>query len=121
MPLSFNDWAEIHNVIRKTVADTGEPFVQGKVIRNDLINKLVYLKEFGDTPIPLVAHHYQVKYLSRDSSGRIIILKTVAYSADVEVLVPKVGDIVLVAQHLGTRSLPKCLGVIMSRNYIQAD
>ncbi len=121
MALTHGDWNEIHNAIRKGVADTGEAFVQGVVIKSDAINKVIYLKEFGDTPIPIVAHHYQVKYLARDDSGRKIILKTLAYSADVEVLVPRIGDIVLVAQHLGTRALPKCLGVIMSRNFVQVD
>lgn len=121
MAISWSDWAEIQNLIAKMIGDQGDTFVQGTVIRNDVIRKVVFLKEFGDIPIPLIAHHYQVTYTSRDASGRTVRMKTVAYSKDVEVLVPRVGDTVLVAQHLGTRSLPKCLGVIQSVNFVTGD
>lgn len=118
MALSFGDWDEINKVIAKAIGNVGEPFVQGTVIKSDPVKNVVFLKEFADVPIPIVAHHYQVTYNSRDTSGRVVRLKTIAYSNDVTVLVPRPGDIVLVAQHLGTRALPKCLGVIQSKNYI---
>lgn len=121
MALSHGEWGEIQNLIKRMIGDVGEPFVQGVVIRNDPLNGTIYLKEFGDIAIPLIAHHYSVTYNVRDTSGRIVRTKTIPYSKDVEVLVPKVGDTVLVAQHLGTRGLPKCLGVIVSRNFATGD
>lgn len=121
MPLSHSDWTEIQNTIRRMASEVGEPFVQGKVIKVDPKNKTVFLAEFGDTPIPLVAHHYQITYNSRDSAGRTVRVKTNPYTTDVDVLVPRVGEIVLVAQHLGSRALPKCLGVIQSTNYVVGE
>ncbi len=120
MPLSFRDWDEIYAAIRKVVGDQGEPFQQVKVIRSDPVNKLVWAKEFGDTPIPLFTNYYQISYTYKDG-GRTVIGKTVPYSNNVEVLVPKVGDIILVAQHLGSRVLPKCIGVLASKNFIQPE
>jgi len=118
MAISYREWDEIYAAIKKIVGGAGEPFRQVKVIRVDANNKLVWAAEFGDTPIPLFAHYYQVSYTYKDASGRTVIGKTVPYSNNVEVLVPKVGDIILVAQHLGTQGLPKCLGVLISKNFV---
>ena len=119
--ISHGDWNEIQSLIRRMIGDQGDTFVQGTVIRNDPIRKVVFVKEFGDIPIPIVAHWYQVTYNTRDTSGRVLRTKTIPYSTDVDVLVPRVGDIVFIAQHLGTRSLPKCLGVIQSKNFVTGD
>lgn len=126
MPLDHNDWREIQSLVSRLVAQQGEYFVQGKVVKNDPKRKLVWLKEFGDQPIPCVSFDYQVKYYVNTSSGfvggdQITPRKTRPYTPDVEILVPKVGDIVLVARHLGSRRLPKCLGVIKSSNYVSAE
>jgi hypothetical protein len=120
MSLDKNDWREIMSFVEKRMASLGESFIQGKVVKNDTINKLVWLKELGDQPIPLVGFDYQVKYNYVNSSGQTVIKKTTAHSGDVEMLTPRVGDIVLVALHLGSRRLPKCLGVIKSTNYVRA-
>lgn len=119
--LTHPEWNEIYTVIKKMIGDLGEPFVQATVIKSDAARKVVFCKEFGDVPIPIFAHYYQVKYTYKDNAGRTIIQKTPAYSPDVEVLVPKVGDIVLIAQHLGSRSLPKCIGVLFSKNFVQPE
>jgi hypothetical protein len=37
------------------------------------------------------------------------------------VRVPKVGDTVLVARELGTRRLPRCLGILQGKNWISAE
>lgn len=132
MPLNNEDHKEIQRMVNRMIAQSvGEYFVQGKVIKNDPKRKLVWLKEFGDTPIPCIAFDVQVKYYYTEPHGnttavgtavnsRVATRKTKAYSPEVEILVPRVGDVVLVARHLGSRRLPKCLGVIQSTNYVQA-
>ena len=119
MALSNDDWREIQKVIDRRVTHVGEPFVQGKVVKNDQVRKLVWLKEFGDTPIPLIGFNYQVKYRYKEPTGETTITKTKAHSPEVEILVPKVGEIVLVAQHFGSRRLPKCLGVVRGKRFVQ--
>lgn len=105
--------------VNKRVSQVGEPFVQGKVIRVDTARKVVFLREFGSIPIPLVGFDYQVKYNFKEPSGSVTIKKTKAYSGDVEILTPRVGDTVLVARHFGSSHLPKCLGVIKSKRYVE--
>lgn len=131
MPLSKDDWREIQSFVTQIVAQHGEAFIQSKVIKSDAVNKLVWIKELGDQPIPLLAFDYQVKYYYNEPFGNTTTVgtaanarqrsrKTLAYTKEVEVLVPRVGDIVLVALHYGSRRLPKCLGVIKSKNYVNA-
>jgi hypothetical protein len=123
--IDHNDWREIQNFVSRLLGEQGEPFTQGVVVKNDVVNKLVWLKEFGDQPIPLIAFDYQVKYKFQNSVGltyenpigQTVIEKTQPYTKDVEILTPRVGDMVLVARHLGSRRLPKCLGVVKSENY----
>ena len=121
MAFSQSEWNAIEQLVNRMLTSVGEPFIQGKVVKNDPVRKLVWLKEFGDTPIPLIAFDYQVKYYDQDSLGVTRVKKTPAYSKDVDILVPKVGQTVLVAQHFGTQRLPKCLGVIKSRNFVQSE
>lgn len=119
--LDFNDWHEIEKYVEKRLAAQGESFVQGTVVKSDQVNHLVWLREFGDQPIPLFGFDYQVKYSYTDATNKTVIKKTAAYSKDVEILTPKVGDIVLVALQLGSRRLPKCIGVIKSKNYVVSE
>lgn len=116
--ISIDDWREIENFVNKALAQTGEPFSQGKVVKSDPVNKLVWLKEFGDQPIPLVSFDYQVKYSYVNADGATVIKKTRPYTRDVEILVPRVGDVVLIGRQMGSSRLPKCLGVVKSKNYI---
>lgn len=129
MALSHDDWREINILIKRVMSEIGEPYVQGVVVKNDPINKLVWLKEFGDQPIPMISFDYQVKYYYNEPFGNTTAVgsgvnaqtkarKTNAYSKEVEVLVPRVGDTVLVAKYMGSRRLPKCLGVLKSTNYV---
>lgn len=120
MALNNTDWREIQKFVVSLLAQQGEYFTQGVVVKNDQVKKLVWLKEFGDQPIPLIAFDYQVKYYYRDGAGNMVPKKTPAHTKDVEILVPRVGDMVLVARHMGSRRLPKCLGVIKSTGYVRA-
>lgn len=121
MGLNQSDWREIQKYVNQLFAQSGEAFAQGAVVKNDAVKKLVWLKEFGDQPIPLISFDYRIKYYVPDGLGNSVAKKTAAHSdEEVEVLVPRVGDIVLVARHMGSRRLPKCLGVIKSTGYVRA-
>lgn len=119
MPFTDSDWNAIQEFVNRLLSRSGDAFVQGKVVRSDSARKVVWLKEFGDVPIPLVAFDYQVRFRYKETTGTTTVAKTDPYSDDVEILTPRVGDIVLVAQQFGTRRLPKCLGVIKSKRYVE--
>lgn len=97
-------------------------FTTGKVIKRNVAKKLVWLEDFGDQPIPLVAFSYQVKYYDETPNntnvptvGSASPFTTRTKTVTAEVQVPKIGDTVLVARELGTRRLPRCLGVILAK------
>lgn len=130
--ITQDDWREIQRYVNRVLSQQGQSFVQGVVVKSDPKNNLVWLAEFGDQPIPLISFDYQVKYYYNEPTGNTTAVgtavgsamktrKTQAYSKDVEVLCPRVGDMVLVAQHMGSRRLPKCLGVIKSKKYVTGD
>lgn len=119
--ISQSDWKQIQKYVEKRLAEQGEYFTQGIVIKNDQVNKLVWLKEFGDLGIPCIAFDYQVKYYYVDAAGHFQPRKTKAYDREVEILVPQVGDVVLVARLLASRNLPRCIGVIKSKQILGGD
>ena len=59
--ITENDWRAIEEFVSRMVSKVGEPFVQGKVTKVDAARRVVFLKEFGDTPIPIVSfdHNHQ--------------------------------------------------------------
>lgn len=137
MPIDREEWRSIRALVENLTGGKGEYFVTGKVIKRDVKRKLVWLKEFGDQAIPLVAFDYEVRYYDDNSKGRQISVpihvdevpysgtaivgvpnKNTPKTAKVTVMVPKVGETVLVARELGTSRIPRCLGVLMGRGWI---
>lgn len=131
MSFSHDQWNAIQSMVNNMLQGQGEYFVQDVVVKSDPVRKLIWTKEFGDQPIPLFAFDYQVKYYSNTTSSvsgaspgpytivnQLTPRKTMAYSKEVEILTPRKGDVVLIARHLGARRLPKCLGVLRSKNFI---
>jgi len=132
MPISEPEWTSIHTLIEQVApAVSGRLdsyFFTGKVIKRDEKNKCVYLKEFGDQPIPLVYFDFEVKYYDETPKGTTSVAagnsqphKTRTKTVNVTVKVPKVGQSVLVVRELGTRRLPRCLGVIQGKNWISKE
>ena len=130
MAFTHDEWREVQNMVNRVVEGQGEYFVQDIVVKSDPIRKVIWTKEFGDQAIPLFTFDYQVKYYqnkSIENTGApnyipittIFPRKSVAYSKEVEVLTPRKGDVVLIARHMGARRLPKCLGVLKSKKFIQ--
>jgi hypothetical protein len=111
MPLTYEDWNAIMEFVGKEIGRRTGFFEQGKVIRRDTQRKLIWLEEFGDQPIPVIGFDQEVKLYTKTSVQR---LKATP-------LTPKVGDTVLVAKHMGTRRLPKCLGVVQGYDYVLSE
>jgi hypothetical protein len=103
MALTYDDWNEISNRIATLIAQAGTPFILGTVIKNDETSHLVWLEETGSTPIPLVAFEYDA------------VIDEITYK--LKPVTPKVGDLVLVGLHMGSRRLPKCLGRVFGSGY----
>lgn len=115
----------VERIVRDMFGSRFDYFVTGTVIKRDELKKLVWLEEFGDQPIPVVAFNYEVKYYDESvkgtnygTSGSAAQYKTYVKKAVAEILVPKVGETVLVARELGIGRLPRCLGVIQGKGWI---
>lgn len=115
MPITDAEWASVHTLIEKKVADKGEPFVTDKVIKRDPDQRVIWTKDFGDEPIPVVAFNSFVRTFDSTASG--ISVRNVTGNA----IVPEIGDTVLIARELGTRRLPRCLGVIGGNGLVPSE
>lgn len=60
MPLTHKDWDEILGRIKALIAQKGESFDQGIVVKRDLQRKLVWVEGFGNQPIPMYQFHSDV-------------------------------------------------------------
>lgn len=129
MPLSDPEWLSIRTMIEQVVRQVsgtrGDFFVTGKVVKVDAKNKCIYMKEFGDQAIPIVGFDYEVNYYDESpkgtttqAEGDAAQFRTIKKTAKVSVVMPRKGDSVLVARELGTRRLPRCLGVIQGKKWI---
>lgn len=83
--------------------------VYGKVIRRDEARKLIWMAEFGDQAIPLVGFEGLFKVYDNGSVKHVRIKHEV----------PKVGQTAVVLRQMGSRRLPKCVGIILSPSGFQ--
>lgn len=127
MPLLKQEWSEILTTINRQIAKIGKSFTQDEVVKSDKLKMLVWTKEYGDTPIPIVAFQYEVKVWDTQPAGlewevvtgessTVAIVKTQKLPTIYKVtpVVPKPGEQVLIARLLGSRRLLRCLGVIQA-------
>jgi len=110
MPISHEEWQSIDQRIEDLLKPS--EFVIGKIIKVDKKNKTVFIKELGDQPIPIYSFKYDVKYYDTDQNGRQQVRQAIA-----QVRMPVKGERILVAKQYGSRRLPKCLGVLRSKNF----
>jgi hypothetical protein len=113
MPLTADDWGQIYKVLQSEIQRNKSGMIQSVVTKRDTDNKLIWVKELGDQPIPLIAFDHDVKYYIVDASNN-----TVPRHGTGKVKVPEIGEAVLILLHMGTRRLPKALGVIRSTNFV---
>ena len=108
MSLDQNDWASIYAAIEAAIPSS--EIVYGTVTKRDADKRLIWMaEEFEDQPIPLVGFNGHVKVY--DDNGTTTSIKRYEIIHEV----PKVGETAVVLRQLGSRRLPKCVGVILSR------
>jgi len=114
------EWNAIRDVCAKTAAQVSgrrsEFFTTETVIKRDEDNRLIWIKGWGDDPIPIIDFEHEIRYYDTDGNGNVIVRNAKAVT-----LVPKVGQTVLVAYEMGISRLPRCLGVIQSTNWITSE
>jgi len=113
MPLNDRDFQSIYEIVDKSFRNATGTLLMSKVTKRDVTNKLVWVPELGDQPVPLVGFDYEVKYYDTDNAGIINEKK-----AKVSPMVPEIGDLVFIALERGTQRLPRCIGKVYSQNYI---
>lgn len=117
MPINENEWASIQALVERIVGHGGKSnFMTARVLKRDVANKLVWVKELGAQAIPVVGFDYSVKYYDTDSTGTVNV-KTVSAS----VKVPDVGESVFIVLEMGAQSLPRCLGTIQGRGWVTRE
>lgn len=115
MPLEHPDWSSIYDAI--AAGQRPSEVVVGKVVKSNKKNMVVWIKEFGDQPIPCVGFRYEFTFYDETP------LKTKKKTAVAKPQVPRKGDIVVVLRQLGERRLARCIGVILSppKAYVGKD
>jgi hypothetical protein len=122
--ITDDEWASITEhvvkVVQQVAGQAGDHFFVDKVVKCDTSQNLVWVKELSDTPIPLFAFDYEVKYYDESPRGTGLSFggwKTYTKIAKTKVICPKVGDVVLIAREMGVNRLPRCLGVLRSKGF----
>jgi len=128
MAIEDPEWESIYQfctkIVEQVAGRAGDHFFTDTVIKNDVKQNLVWVKELGDTPIPLFTFDYEAKYY--DESPRGTGLSFGAYKvypkfAKVKVKCPKIGEVVLIAREMGMNRLPRCLGVLRSTGFVTEE
>lgn len=116
--ISEREWASIHSLVDRVVRKIAgkRQFVTGAVVKNDTNNKIVWIKELGAQPIPVVGFEYDVKSYDTDASGNVTVRHFTATPKT-----PKVGQSVVVALEMGDQSIPRCLGVVQGKKWIVSE
>lgn len=83
----------------------------GKIIKRDVVNKLVWLEEFGQTAIPIAAFDMKLSYYDTTETGDVT--KRTEQS---ELVMPRVGQVAVVLNQSGNHRFPVCVGVIQSKS-----
>lgn len=125
MPLTSEDFASIARHVElevgRLIGRRRDAFFTAIVTKADQRKKLIWVKELGDQPIPLVAFEYFVTYYDESPKGTAGGGSYLTYTktAIARVKCPEKGELVLIAREMSYDGWPKCLGIIMSNDYIQ--
>jgi hypothetical protein len=116
MAISEQEWNSVRSVVEAVVRDLiggrQSYFMTAPVIKRDTTNRLIWVKDLGDQPVPVVGFNYTVKYYDSDDNG------THPRTAVAKPDVPKIGETVFIAFELGLQWLPRCLGVLQGNNWM---
>ena len=125
MPLNSEDFASIGNLIElevgRLMGRKRDTFFMAEVTKRDTEDNLIWVKELGDQPIPLIAFEYEITYYDESprgtsGGGSFHTFKKTAIS---KVQVPQKGEMVLILLEMSYGGRPRCFGVVQSRNFVQ--
>jgi hypothetical protein len=71
MPISEEEFASIKTMIDAAIGEIGQTFITGEVIKRDEVRKLVWIKELGDQPIPVVGFQRTVDVYSPSAASSL--------------------------------------------------
>jgi hypothetical protein len=124
MALDSEDFASIANLVElevgRLIGRRRDTFIVCAVKRRDQRKKLVWVREFGDQPIPLVGFRQIIEYYDESPRGTVCSFMTYRKTGiTMGMFVPEIDDLVLIVRDMGYDGHPYCLGVIESVDYIQ--
>ena len=128
MPIEEAEWASISNQIElevgRLIGRRRDYFIMAVVTDRNESDMVIWTDEFGIQPIPMFCFDYEVIYYDQDTiagGGPPFDENTKTITpkfAKVRPLLPKVGQTVLIAREMGVDRLPRCLGVLRSKNFV---
>jgi hypothetical protein len=109
--LTPNIWNAIADLVRRE--SPKREVRTGRVIKRDEKKGHIWLEEFGQTAIPLVTFDLDFEYFDTTATE---VKKRKLQASDAKIVVPRVGELVVVLDMMGNRRFPMCLGVIKSKS-----
>ena len=101
-------WNAIADEIRRQSSPREIYFT--KVMKVDAKRKVIWVQDFGHMAIPLVGHCYSFDYYDTTATGAVQ-----KKNAKAEVVMPKVGQMVVILDPWGAKRFPICIGVLLSK------
>lgn len=86
------------------------------VTKSDKTRRLVWAAEFGGTAIPMVSLTYSFAYYDTTSSDVQRRDDPDNPAHQTQIVVPKVGETIVVLDPWGAKRFPFCIGVVQSRS-----
>lgn len=107
-------WNSIADLVQRSQSSREIFFC--KVTRADKVRKLVWTDDFGGTAIPMVAHTFSFSYFDTTSSDVQKRDDPDNPAHQTQIIVPKVGQTIVVLDPWGAKRFPFCIGVIQSKS-----
>lgn len=123
--LTEADWNNIYKVIRSEITPT--EIIFGEVIKRDVKHRLVWVDELGDQPIPLVGFNNNVTVYDVEPFENIVDVDLDVQSSSrqrvftSDVIVPQVGEVVMILRQFGQNRLPHCIGTALTEENYDPD
>lgn len=124
--LSDSIWNAIADLVQRS--QTPREIYYVKVKRVDAKKKIIYVDDFGDIGIPLVAHSYSFSYYDTVPAGNAVSGQPIETQKlkrgdreqknplyRTEIVMPKVGELVVVLDPWGAKRFPICIGILQSK------
>jgi hypothetical protein len=133
MALERGEWNAIRDLVLSMLPSKTMSFA--KVIKRDEKKKLIWTKEYGKTAIPLVDFERSFQYYDTQPTGANVAAgvplptKLVKKEDKLQknpnlltaIVVPRVGQTVIILEQWGNQRAPICIGVILSTGHWEGE